>query len=85
MIHRAVFRSHRKDRVLRLSATLARVGLALLAVAMVGLGALIFSLVVGTAGGVAAGAVMAVFVVVMLFVVPARVRRQHASTTYVAS
>ncbi|KAA0918884.1 DUF6328 family protein [Dietzia sp. ANT_WB102] len=85
MIHRAVFRSHRKDRVLRLSATLARVGLALLAVAMVGLGALIFSLVVGTAGGVAAGAVLAVFVVVMLFVVPARVRRQHASTTYVAS
>ena len=84
MIHRAVFRSHRKDRVLRLSATLARVGLAILALAMVGLVALIFLLVTGTAGGLVAAAAMAVFVVVMLFVVPARMRRRAATNPYVA-
>lgn len=84
MIHRAVFRSHRKDRVLRLSATLARVGLAILSVAMVGLVGLIFTLVSGPGWGVVAAAVMAVFVVVMLFVVPARVRRRAVTTPYVA-
>lgn len=84
MIHRAVFRSHRKDRVLRLSATLARVGLAILSVAMVGLVGLIFTLVSGPGWGVVAAAVMAVFVVVMLFVVPARVRHRAATTPYVA-
>ncbi|WP_256821227.1 DUF6328 family protein [Dietzia sp. Die43] len=84
MIHRAVFRSHRKDRVLRLSATLARIGLAILSVALVGLVALVFPLVLGTAWGLAAAAVMAVFVAVMLFVVPARVRHHAASNPYVA-
>ncbi|MFJ6111326.1 DUF6328 family protein [Dietzia maris] len=84
MIHRAVFRSHRKDRVLRLSATLARAGLAILSVAMVGLVALIFTLVTGIAGGLVAAAVMAVFVVVMLFVIPARLRRGAVTNPYVA-
>lgn len=84
MIHRAVFRSHRKDRVLRLSATLARIGLAILSVALVGLVALVFPLVLGTAWGLVAAAVMAAFVAVMLFVVPARVRHHAASNPYVA-
>ena len=84
MIHRAVFRSHRKDRVLRLSASLARVGLAMLSIALVGLAALVFSLVLGTLPGLAAGAVMAVLVAIMLFVVPARVRHRAATTPYVA-
>lgn len=84
MIHRAVFRSHRKDRVLRLSATLARVGLAILAVAMVGLVALVFTLVLGAVWGAVAAAVMAVLVVVMFFVVPARLRHQAATNPYVS-
>ncbi|EYT62843.1 sodium:proton antiporter [Dietzia sp. UCD-THP] len=84
MIHRAVFRSHRKDLVLRLSAVLARIGLAMLSIALVGLVALVFSLVLGTVAGFAAGAVMAVLVVVMLFVVPARVRHHSATNPYVA-
>lgn len=84
MIHRAVFRSHRKDRVLRLSAALARVGLAILSIAMVGLVALIFTLVLGAVWGTAAAAVMAVLVVVMLFVVPARVRHHVATNPYVS-
>lgn len=84
MIHRAVFRSHRKDRVLRLSATLARVGLVMLSIALVGLAALVFSLVLGTLPGFAAGAAMAVLVAVMLFVVPARVRHRAATNPYVA-
>ncbi|MET3861634.1 MFS family permease [Dietzia sp. 2505] len=84
MIHRAVFRSHRKDRVLRLSATLARVGLAMLSIALVGLATLVFSLVAGTLPGLAAGAAMAVLVAVMLFVLPARVRHRHATNPYVA-
>ncbi|WP_404850522.1 DUF6328 family protein [Dietzia kunjamensis] len=84
MIHRAVFRSHRKDRVLRLSATLARVGLAILSVALVGLVALVFPLVLGTAWGLVAAALMAAFVAVMLLVVPARVRHHAASNPYVA-
>ncbi|MGF0224912.1 DUF6328 family protein [Dietzia natronolimnaea] len=84
MIHRAVFRSHRKDLVLRLSAALARIGLAMLSIALVGLVALVFALVLGTVPGVAAGAVMAVLVVVMLFVVPARVRHHSVTDPYVA-
>lgn len=84
MIHRAVFRSHRKDRVLRLSASLTRVGLAILSIAMVGLVALIFTLVLGAVWGAAAAAVMAVLVVGMLFVVPARVRRHEATSKYVS-
>lgn len=82
MIHRAVFRSHRKDRVLQLSATLARVGLVILAVALVGLVALIFTLVLGAVWGTVAASVMAALVVVMLLVVPNRVRRHTATTTY---
>ncbi|MDX2358792.1 DUF6328 family protein [Dietzia sp. PP-33] len=82
MIHRAVFRSHRKDRVLRLSATLARVGLAMLSIAMVGLVALVFTLVLGTVPGLAAAAVMAALVAAILFVVPARVRRHSATRPY---
>lgn len=82
MIHRAVFRSHRKDRVLKLSATLARVGLAMLSIALVGLAALVFSLVVGPLPGLVAGAVMAVLVTAMLFVLPARVRHRSATTPY---
>ncbi|AWH92963.1 DUF6328 family protein [Dietzia lutea] len=84
MIHRAVFRSHRKDRVLWVSARLARVGLTILSVAMVGLVALIFTLVMGTVWGLAAAAVMAAFVAVMLFVVPARMRRRAPTNPYVA-
>lgn len=84
MIHRAVFRSHRKDRVLRLSARLASTGLAVLAIALVGLVALVFPLVLGTAWGLVAAAVMAAFVAVMLFVVPARVRHHAATTPYVS-
>jgi MFS family permease len=72
MIHRAVFRSHRKDRVLRLSATLA----------MVGLVGLVFTLVLGTVPGLAAAAVMAALVAAMLFVVPARVRRHSVTRPY---
>ncbi|MDV8001460.1 DUF6328 family protein [Rhodococcus sp. IEGM 1408] len=82
MIHRAVFRSHRKDRVLRQSAALLRLGLAMLSIAMVGLVALVFTLVLGTVPGIVAAAVMATFVVVMLFVVPARVRRHVATIPY---
>lgn len=83
MIHRAVFRSHRKDRVLRLSAMLARVGMALLSIAMVGLVALIFTLVLGVVPGIGAAVVTAFFVVVMLVVVPARVLRHAATNPYV--
>lgn len=84
MIHRAVFRSHRKDRVLRLSSTLARIGLAILSIALVGLVALVFPLVLGTVWGLVAAAVMAAFVAVMLFVVPARVRHHAATNPYVS-
>ena len=56
MIHRAVFHSHRKDLVLRLSATLARVGLAILSIALIGLVALILTLVLGAVWGTVAAA-----------------------------
>ncbi|HJC60504.1 MAG TPA: sodium:proton antiporter [Candidatus Dietzia intestinigallinarum] len=82
MIHRAVFRSHRKDRVLRISATLARTGLAILSVAMIGLVGLIFSMVAGPGWGGVAAAVMAALVVVMLFALPLSVRRRTATTPY---
>lgn len=85
MIHRAVFRSHRKDRVLRVSSLLARVGLAILSLALVGLVALIVTVVLGAGWGSAAGAVMALFVVVMLVVIPAHLRRHAATTPYAAN
>lgn len=83
MIHRAVFRSHRKDRVLRLSAALARAGLTILSVAMVGLVGLIFTLVAGPGWGGLAAAVMAALVAVMLFALPLGVRRRTATNPYV--
>lgn len=83
MIHRAVFRSHRKDRVLRLSAALARAGLTILSVAMVGLVGLIFTLVAGPGWGGLAAVVMAALVAVMLFALPLSVRRRTATNPYV--
>ena len=83
MIHRAVFRSHRKDRVLRLSAALARAGLTILSVAMVGLVGLIFTLVAGAGWGGVAAALMAALVAVMLFALPLSVRRRTATNPYV--
>lgn len=79
MIHRAVFRRHRKDWVLRWSHVLARAGLMLLSIALVGLVALIVTLVAGAGWAIPAAAVMAVFVGVMLFVIPVSIRRHAAS------
>ena len=76
MIHRTVFRRHRKDRVLHLSGALARIGLAFLAAALVGVVTLVFGLVLGALAGLSAALVMVVMVIGLLVLLPARTRRR---------
>lgn len=85
MIHRVVFRSHRKDHVLRLSSTLTRLGLGTLAAALAGVVGLVFGIVLGAVAGGLSIAVMAVLLLAMLVVLPARTRRRVASERYEAS
>lgn len=84
MIHRVVFRLHRKDRVLRVSTVLAGVGLTFLAAALVGVVALVFGLVLGPPAAVIAAAVMVILVVGLLAVLPARTRHHAATRRYEA-
>ena len=82
MIHRTVFRLHRKDRVLHLSGALARIGLAFLAAALVGVVILVFGLVLGPLAGLFAALVMIVLVLGLLVLLPARTRRRVATQRY---
>lgn len=82
MIHRVVFRSHRKDRVLGLSGLLARIGLAILAAALAGVVAMVFGLVLGPLAGFVASVVMVALLLGLLAFLPARTRRSVATRRY---
>jgi hypothetical protein len=72
MLHRRVFREHRKDRVVSVGHVMIQVVMAAIALLIVGMAVLIFSVVVSWAAGVIAGVVLAVLLVTLLGVVPRR-------------
>jgi len=76
-IHRAVFQRNEKARLVGLAATLASVGLALLATAVTGVVMLIFLVSVGPAAGVIAGAGTGLMLLVVWAVVPLSARRRR--------
>lgn len=85
VVHRVVFRRHRKDVLVNVGHGLAIVGLVLLALTVVAVVALIFGLVVGLgAAAVAAGAAALAFVALWV-VVPAVVRRRGRTGSYSGS
>lgn len=73
-IHRALFRQHRKERLVRAAHVLARAGLVSLGLTMATVLALIFSVVVGPPAGYAAAAVSAVLFTGLWLVLPAVLR-----------
>jgi hypothetical protein len=72
--HRAVFREHRKERLVHASHRLAIAGLALLAVAITGAVTLALSFASGWALGLAVGALVALTVILTWVVGPLRLR-----------
>ena len=73
-VHRALFRQHRRKETVELAHRLAIVGIAALGFAVVAVATLIFEVVVGWGGGVAAGCVTAALLLVLWLVVPWTVR-----------
>jgi hypothetical protein len=78
--HRAVFRRQEKEWLVLAAHWSARIGLALMSIAMAGVVWLIFSVVVGTTAAHIAGGTVGVFLVVLWFAAPltAREADQHA-------
>jgi archaellum biogenesis protein FlaJ (TadC family) len=75
MLHRRVFREHRKDRVVAVGHTMIQVVMAAIALLIVGMVLLIFSVVVSWTAGVVAGVALAVVLVTLLGVVPRRLEQ----------
>ncbi len=74
-VHRILFRRNAKDSVVTVGNTLAKVGLAALALTMSAALALIFSVVIDRAAALVAGGAAAVFFAALWLVVPVRMRR----------
>jgi Family of unknown function (DUF6328) len=72
MLHRRVFREHVKERVVAVGHVLVQVVMAAISLLVVGMAALIFSVVVSWPAGVVAGAFLAVVLGTLLVVVPNR-------------
>jgi hypothetical protein len=75
-LHRAVFRRHQKELLIRAANGLAQAGLTLLALAVAGVVMLIFDVVTGTTAGAVAGGLTLVVLVVLWVVIPGLVRRR---------
>jgi hypothetical protein len=73
-LHRAVFRRHRRKETVDFAHRLAIVGIVFLALAVVAVATLIFDVLLGTTGGIAAGAVAAVMLLVLWLLIPTSVR-----------
>jgi hypothetical protein len=78
-IHRALFRRHRKEQVVAAADRLARAGLATLALAVTGVMTLVFTVVLGDAEGVVAGALLLLALVVFWWFVPHHLRAGGSS------
>ncbi|GAB3591356.1 DUF6328 family protein [Angustibacter peucedani] len=73
-IHRALFRRHEKDRLVEAGDRLARAGLAALGLAVSGVVALVFTVVVGDVPGAIAGLVLLTAITTFWWFVPRRLR-----------
>jgi predicted neutral ceramidase superfamily lipid hydrolase len=76
-VHRALFRHHEKDRLVAIGDQAARVGLALLALAVSAVVALIFSIVVGKVAAAVASAAALFLLAVLWWWLPVTVLRRH--------
>lgn len=77
-VHRALFRRHRRRETVSLAHWLTIIGMAFLAVAVITVSTLIFDVLLGTAGGVAAGTTTAVILAVLWLAIPLTARRRSA-------
>jgi hypothetical protein len=76
MLHRRVFRQRRKDRVVTVGHAMIQVVMAAVALLIVGMTVLIFSVVADWTAGLVAGAGLAIVLGVLLGLVPYRLRRR---------
>jgi hypothetical protein len=72
MLHRRVFGEHVKDRVVQVGHVMIQIVMGAVALLIVGMGTLIFSVVVDWTAGLIAGAGLAIALVILLVVVPRR-------------
>jgi len=72
MLHRRVFREHAKDRVVTVGHVVAQVVIAAIAVLVVGMASLIFSVVVNWTAGIAVAVFLVIVLGVLLGVLPKR-------------
>jgi hypothetical protein len=78
-LHRAVFRLHDKERLVAIADFTAKIGLALLGLAVTGVATLIFSVSVGTVAAACAGAGTFLVFAVLWLVIPLAARRRAES------
>jgi cyanate permease len=76
MLHRRVFRERRKDRVVALGHQMIQVVMGAVALLIIGMSVLIFSVVTSWTAGLVVGALLAIVLVVLLVVVPERLQRR---------
>lgn len=76
MLHRRVFRERRKDRVVTLGHQMIQVVMGAVALLIIGMSLLIFSVVTTWTVGVVVAALLAIVLVVLLVVVPHRLQRR---------
>jgi len=74
MLHRRVFGEHVKDRVVNVGHLMIQLVMGAIALLIVGMGTLIFSVVIDWTAGLVAGAGLAVALVILLVVVPWRLQ-----------
>ena len=77
-LHRALFRMHDKERLVAFANVTAKLGLALLGLAVTGVAVLIFDFVVGTVAAAVAGAGVFLLFATLWLVIPLIARRQAA-------
>lgn len=75
-VHRALFRKHRRRETVQLAHRLAIVGITCLGWAIVAVATLIFDVLLGWPGGIAAGVVTALLLIVLWLAIPWTVRAQ---------
>jgi O-antigen/teichoic acid export membrane protein len=76
-LHRAVFRRHRRKETVAFAHRLAIVGIVFLALAVVAVVTLIFDVLLGTTGGIVAGASAATMLLVLWLLIPTSIRLRH--------
>lgn len=73
-VHRALFRRHQRRRAVAVAHRVAMIGIAFLAIAVVGVSALTFDMVSGTAAAIVAGIAVAILLAILWLTVPLALR-----------